>query len=161
MKWRAWILSGGVRLKRCKKGETTKEFIIYLARSILVFCWTGKRTDLDRFLLNSISLFQNKMSTVSFSRSSLSSDLDYPGALSRRIIRPPGLPGTDKISFFAVMTLMKACHNVIVSIIYYSWQVSKGIRQYLINWCTSPIMISQYYPFCRLQLVVETFGHSI
>ena len=37
-----------------------------------------------------------------------------------------------------------------------------GIGQWPINWCTSIMMIHNYddYPFCRLQLLVETFGHS-
>ena len=31
-------------------------------------------------------------------------------------------------------------------------QESKGIRQWPINWSTSPMMIHKNYPFCRLQL---------
>ena len=43
------------------------------------------------------------------------------------------------------------------SIIFHGY---KGTRQWQINWCTSSINDTQNYPFCRLQLVVETFGYS-
>ena len=36
-------------------------------------------------------------------------------------------------------------------------QGSTGIRQWPINWCTSPNDKKQDYKFCRLNLVVETF----
>ena len=44
----------------------------------------------------------------------------------------------------------------------YKNQGSKGIRQWLKNWCTMyiPNDDTQNYPFCRLHLVVETLGHS-
>ncbi len=38
-------------------------------------------------------------------------------------------------------------------------QGSKGIRQWLKNWCASQTKIDKITSFCRLQLVVETFGH--
>ena len=37
-------------------------------------------------------------------------------------------------------------------------QGSKGIRQYFINWSTSPVMIHKITPFITLHLVV---GHLI
>ena len=36
------------------------------------------------------------------------------------------------------------------------YQGSKGKRQWLINWCTSSMMIHKINPFCRLKLVVKS-----
>ena len=38
-------------------------------------------------------------------------------------------------------------------------QGSKGIRQWPINCCTSPMIIHKKYPLCKSQLI-ETFGLS-
>ena len=35
----------------------------------------------------------------------------------------------------------------------------EGIRQLPKNWCASPNDNTQIYPFCKLKIVVETFGH--
>ena len=40
-----------------------------------------------------------------------------------------------------------------------TFQGSKGIRRWQMNWCTFPMMIHKNYLICILQLVVGTFGH--
>ena len=43
----------------------------------------------------------------------------------------------------------------------YSWTMNCQESKWPTNWCTSPMMIHKITSkLCRLQLVVETFGHS-
>ena len=58
-------------------------------------------------------------------------------------------------NLFLSILLFKSRHVKTIN-----FQGSKGIRHWPINLYTSP-MDTQNYPFCRLQLVVGTFGHSV
>ena len=71
------------------------------------------------------------------------------------------VPNKEQRLYTALMLLMPCYLSTLSSLFYNPLKGSKRIRQWPINWCTYPMMINkQNYPFCRLKLVVETFGQS-
>ena len=59
------------------------------------------------------------------------------------------------------ISIVKYLHSILHQQFRPVLQGSKGIRQWLIGLCTSLMSNDdkQNFPFCRLKLVVETFGH--